>query len=160
MVLRQKNLLKELAQKNFIASCGIFRCCGWCLQKSLLQGLKQWSGGTSHSNLVCELGCFLRKRTRRLRLMVILWRFFICSFEGQDVSGLQFSGPVIRGSGICKLILLQRNRLSLCVNYDVHNISFSTAMMLSTATMILVIWLWLVSIQLAKAWGQRGQERV
>ena len=87
--------------------------------------------------------------------MVILWRFFICSFEGQDVSGLQFSGPVIRGSGICELILPWRNSLSLCVNDDVHNISFSTAVMLSTTTMILVIWLWLISVQLASDWDQR-----
>ena len=86
--------------------------------------------------------------------MVILWRFFICSFEGQDVCGLQFSGQVVHGSGICKLILPRRNSLSLCVDDDVHNSSFSTAMMLSTTTVILVIWLWLISVQLAQGRGQ------
>ena len=90
--------------------------------------------------------------------MVTLWRFFICSFEGQDVCGLQFSGQVVHGSGICKLILPRRNSLSLCVDDDVHNSSFSTAMMLSTTTVILVIWLWLISVQLAQA-EVRGQDR-
>ena len=46
---------------------------------------------------------------------------------------------VVHGSGICELILSRRNSLSLCVNDDVYKSSFSTAVMLSTTTVILVI---------------------
>ena len=59
-------------------------------------------------------------------------------FGNQDIFGLQFSGQVVHGSGVCRLILPWRNSLSLCVNDDIYSKYFSTLRMLST-TAILVI---------------------
>ena len=128
--------------------------------KGFLQDTKQ--RGRQVSNLLQPdlwLRGFLREEWRSW-VSHGLVTFLDHSFRSQHVYGLQVSGLVVPDPGICKLILPQRNSLSLCVNDDVHSISFSIAMVLSTTTMILVIWLWLISVQLAQAWGQRGQEWV
>ena len=65
---------------------------------------------------------------------------------GVRVSGLQFSGQVAHGTGVCELSLPWRNNLSLYVN-DIDNSSFSMLMMLTTA--IVVVLFWLIGVQLA-----------
>ena len=111
------------------------------------------------SILVFDLGGFFKGKNKKAGINHCCdVSVTVSSFGSQHVSSLWFLGQVIHGSGVCELILPWRNNLSSYVNGGVYNSYFSTLTMLLT-TAILVIWLCLISVQLAQDWGQRGQER-
>lgn len=99
---------------------------------------------------------FLKKRKNKEGgLNQHLVTFLNHNFKSMNVSGLWFSGQVAQGS---EVYLPWKNNLSLYINDDLYNGSSSTLMMLETIP-ILVIWLWLINVQLAQNWGQKAQER-
>ena len=58
--------------------------------------------------------------------------------------------------GLLAHFALEKER-DLDLNDDIYGSNLRTSVLSTTA--ILIIWLWLVSVQLAQDWGQRGQER-